>query len=91
VDTLVLCVAGRRKNLREREEKKEEGRNEEGTFTAINIIFNILDQFLHFCCSCRCRAISKVIDNKSSATKKMSNSIPVRNEVQVKVISIFNI
>ena len=55
----------------------------------INIILNILDQFIHFCCSCRRRTISKVIDKKILSNKKMSNSITVRNEVQVKVI--FNI
>jgi hypothetical protein len=60
--------------IRKRRKRKKKKRR---YFTAINIIFNILDKF-YFCCSCRFRAISKVIDNKSSATKKMGNSITVR-------------
>ena len=71
---------------------KIKGREKETkVLRAINIILNILDQFIHFCCSCRRRTISKVIDKKILSNKKMSNSITVRNEVQVKVISIFNI
>jgi hypothetical protein len=53
--------------IREREKKRGRRRKEEETkvLRAINIIFNFLDQFIHFCCSCRRREISKVIDKKS--------------------------
>jgi len=62
-----LSVADEEKKLIRRRKKRKERKR---YFTSINIIVKILDQFLDFCCSCRCRAISKVIDNKSLATRK---------------------
>ena len=62
VVVVVVVVVELLKKIREREAKEEE---ETKVLRAINIILNILDQFIHFCCSSRRREISKVIDKKS--------------------------
>ena len=72
---------------------KREAKEEEETkvLRAINIIFNILDQFFLLLLPLQAPGNFKSYWYKILSNKKMSSNITVRNEVQVKVISIFNI